>query len=166
MRKAQGYLRKAIESNEVNKNYYSPDFDEAARLRYYAMCNWFIDGVHDDHSLRASIGFEEKYNSRQKKLDKVSMQLSLEDYLDAGACAELIARFDQAGLKKPANLLRIQGAGTMAYVIARAAPGTGIHASRDREGLADVHQTQHPGLAARPLHAGRRVDEDRLLEAG
>jgi hypothetical protein len=116
--KARAFLRAAIDNQEIPR-YYFPGGTEAARLGRLAMCEWFIDRTHDLSSLKQSVEWKERDLSKDRRPDRVAVQLSLARYVDAEEYATLIQRFEATGLKAPKNIRNIQGEGTMGYVIAR-----------------------------------------------
>jgi hypothetical protein len=93
-----------------------------------ALSNWFLNRETDLDSLRLCVDLKEAWFAAQRqKPDKVNVQLSLLPYLEADSYQLLMARYESAGLKKPANIRRIKGEGTMCYVMARHRLGLEYH---------------------------------------
>lgn len=112
--KARHFLQSADQRNEQSKVAVGSVFDK------HALANWFLNREIDLDSLRQCVDLREAWFAAQRtKPDKVNVQLSLLPYLEAESYKLLIGRYESAGLKKPANLRRIQGEGTMCYVMAR-----------------------------------------------
>ncbi len=111
--KARIYVRASIEHKE------EPYFTEHDRLYDFALLNWLVARSHDLKSLKAAVGLKERWFSDQPTVLKTEVQAALPGYLDAEEYETLMRRYEGAGLTKPANLRRIQGEGTMCYVIAR-----------------------------------------------
>ena len=111
--KARIYVRASIEHKE------EPFLSEHGRLEDFALLNWLVAGNHDLKSLRSAVRSRERRFSCQPNVRKTEVQSALPHYLDAEEYETLMRRYEGAGLTKPANLRRIQGEGTMCYVIAR-----------------------------------------------
>ncbi len=78
-----------------------------------------MEGREDLKSLKASVAWREEWFADDKRhLDKVHVQTSLAPYLEAGEYETLVRRFESVKLSRPKNLRRIQGEGTMCYVLA------------------------------------------------
>ncbi len=111
--KARIFVRASIEHKE------EPYFTEHDRLHDFALLNWLVARSHDLKSLKAAVGLKERWFSDQPTVLKTEVQAALPGYLDAEEYETLMRRYEGAGLTKPANLRRIQGEGTLCYVIAR-----------------------------------------------
>ncbi len=112
--KAKHFLQSADQRNEESKVAAGSVFDKLA------LANWFLNREIDLDSLRRCVELREAWFAAQRtKPDKVNVQLSLAPYLERESYELLIARYESAGLKKPANIRRIKGEGTMCYVMAR-----------------------------------------------
>lgn len=112
--KARHFLQEAVRRHERSKVAAGAVFDNLA------LANWFLDRKADIHSARAGVDLKEDWFAvEKKKPDKSNVQLALPPYLEAERYELLIARYESAGLKKPANIHRILGQGTMCYVMAR-----------------------------------------------
>jgi hypothetical protein len=111
--KARIFVRASIEYKE------KPYFTEHDRLRDFALLNWLVARSHDLKSLKESVRLKERWFAEKRTIGKTEVQAALPHYLDAEEYETLMRRYEGAGLTKPANLRRIQGEGTMCYVIAR-----------------------------------------------
>ena len=111
--KARIFVRASIEHKE------EPYFTEHDRLQDFALLNWLVARSHDLKSLKKAVELKERWFSDRPTVSKTEVQAALPGYLDAEEYETLMRRYEGAGLTKPANLRRIQGEGTMCYVIAR-----------------------------------------------
>jgi hypothetical protein len=111
--KARAFVRASIEYKE------KPYFTKHHRLRDFALLNWLVARSHDLKSLKESVRLKERWFSERRTISKSEVQAALPYYLDAEEYETLMRRYESAGLTRPATLRRIQGEGTMCYVIAR-----------------------------------------------
>ncbi len=114
LQKAHTLLRVAHERNEYNND------GMGIVLEHLAIANWLVNRQTDLESLVLCVDWTEKrFAAERTKPDKSDVQLALAPYLEAERYETLIARYESAGLKQPKNIRRIQGEGTMCYVLAR-----------------------------------------------
>lgn len=114
IKQAHMFLQGADQGSEQN------NVGKGIVLAELALTSWFLNRTTDAESLQRCVGWREAWFATQKMMpDRVNIQLSLAPYLEAESYELLIARYESAGLKKPANIRRIQGEGTMCYVMAR-----------------------------------------------
>jgi len=134
LQKGSQFLQAAVDGNEIPLRY-SRGGAESHRLQDLALCNWLVDGTNDLAMLKAAINWREIWLAALRKVMKIEIQLTLPRYLEAQEYIKLIERYEQAGLKKPSNLRRIQGQGTMCYAIARQRLGLEYTAEEVADGL-------------------------------
>jgi hypothetical protein len=115
---AHVFFREAIERKEPAKLYVR-ELTEVYRLQGFALCNWLIHGQHDLESLTQAAHWRDIWFEEHPNLVHGDIQYVLTDYLEAERYETLVERFLQAGAKKPTNLRRVQGEGTLCYAIAR-----------------------------------------------
>jgi hypothetical protein len=115
--RASIFFHAASELKEVN-----PTFGElhaVMRESGYAFARWLLYGSIHSKNLIAAARARDAWFEADPALGKREIQWALTDYLEAEEYESVIARFDWAGVKKPKNLLRIQGEGAMCYAIAQ-----------------------------------------------
>ena len=143
LQKGRQFLQAAIDESEIPR-YYFHGGTEASICEGLALCHWFLDRRHDLTILKAGVRWQEICWAEKTKPDKTAMQLTLPLLLDAQEYIKLIERYEQAGLKKPSNVRRIQGQGTMCYAIARQRLGLDYTAEEVAEGLERFLQRRVP----------------------
>jgi hypothetical protein len=113
-KKAHTFLHASIENGE------DPcPLGKDAQYNNLALATWLVENRIAMNSLKAAVSWRENWLDENPDCWTREVQLVLPDYLDAQEYELLIARYERSGLKKPANLQRVQGEGTMSYAIAR-----------------------------------------------
>jgi hypothetical protein len=91
----------------------------ATVLHELAFAHWLQSGHEDTKALDESVDCRETWFDECKSIDKVNVQLSLAPYIEAKRYETIIHRYESSRLTPPKNIRRIQGEGTMCYVMAR-----------------------------------------------
>lgn len=94
LEKSRKWLEDATANNERPPRYF-PHATEAQRIYDLATCRWLIDGIQPSELLKQSIAAREQWFDSQRKIDKTSFVMTVHQYLDAGAYAQMMQRISQ-----------------------------------------------------------------------
>src|SRR5487761_1756780 len=118
LEKAREWLLAAIAEKEAPRLF---TLEEIEPLRYedFALCNWLLSGIHDPKSLSRAIERRDAEMAANGQ-DKISLELKLVVYLDAGRCERAIELFETTrGLSAPKSLSQVRSQARMVYVLCK-----------------------------------------------
>jgi hypothetical protein len=112
--RARDWLTVAINEHEQSK------WPGALRYLDLAMCNWLLDGMHDIDNLNRFVDYEDRRLAGSgRRPSKLEVSLTLEGYVDAGACGQALAWFAKAGLSVPKSAAAARSEAQLCYVMCR-----------------------------------------------
>lgn|SRR5487761_730041 len=118
LEKAREWLVAAIAGKELRRGF-TLEWAEPARLEHLGLCEWLLTGKHAAELLSDAVKGHDRYWQIHGP-DKLSVDLALVTYLDAGACDQAIELFERTrGLSPPKSLSQVRTEGRMAYVLCR-----------------------------------------------
>ena len=115
--RASEWLQIAINEDERPKSY-GPGSTEAQRHLDLALCNWLLNGEHDDENFHNYVNHMDRFLETSKLgRNKTEISLLLPHHVDAGAYRQALVWYDVAGMSPPRSLAVIQAEGQMSYVL-------------------------------------------------
>jgi hypothetical protein len=108
----------AIEANELSAE------DQACELGStylnLALCRWLTKGVHDEESFHKMVDlYDAHLKDERNKIEWLDLDLTLQEYVAAGAYLRAIALFERAGLKSPEAPKKARRPAAAAYILSQ-----------------------------------------------
>jgi hypothetical protein len=117
--KARDWVTAAIDQGERPGDYF-PNFQEADRLKTLFLCNWLLDGIQDENSLKKLIEYRRRYYVANPEFNNTkSFSYSAVEFLDATAYTDFLNLVSEAGnVAFPQKASQAKAEATVALVCA------------------------------------------------